>query len=105
MSVSHSQDIRKEVNRYMMVFASLAFLTVVTVLISRLHFGLAGNITIALIIATFKATLVAGYFMHLISEKKFIYTILVVTGFFLLALIALLLSGHYDPLMGTKLVS
>lgn len=105
MDAAHHHDIKKEVNTYMFVFGSLAFLTVVTVLVSRLHLGLAGNITVALIIATFKASLVACFFMHLISEKKLIYSILILTGLFLFALIVLLLGGYHDPLLGTKIVS
>ena len=98
------QDITKEVNNYLFVFGCLAFLTVVTVLVSRLHLGLAGNITVALIIATFKASLVACYFMHLISERKLIYSILILTAIFLIGLIVLLLGGYHDPIMGTKIV-
>ena len=102
---SHPEDIKKEVNTYLFIFGCLAFLTIVTVLVSRLHLGLAGNITVALIIAAFKASLVACYFMHLISERKLIYSILILTAIFLIALIVLLLGGHHDPIMGTKIVA
>ena len=102
---AHPHDIKKEVNAYLFVFGCLAFLTVVTVLVSRLHLGLAGNITVALIIATFKASLVACYFMHLISERKLIYSILILTAIFLLALIFLFLGDLHDPIIGTKIVA
>ena len=106
MSVSHAaHDIKKEVKVYLIVFGSLAFLTIVTVLVSRLHFGLAGNITIALIIAVVKASLVACYFMHLISERKLIYGILVMTAIFLICMVILFLGGYHDPIMGTKIVA
>lgn len=94
----------KEVNTYLFVFACLAFLTVVTVLVSRLHLGLAGNITVALIIATFKASLVACFFMHLVSEKKLIYGVLILAAIFLIGLIALLLGGHHDVIIGSQIV-
>ena len=101
----HAHDIKKEVNTYLFVFGSLAFLTIVTVLVSRLHLGLAGNITVALIIATFKASLVACYFMHLVSEQKLIYLVLILAAVSLVGLIILLMSGYYDPILGTKIVS
>ena len=102
---AHTHDVKKEVRIYMIIFASLAFLTIVTVLVSRFHLGLAGNITVALVIATFKASLVACYFMHLISEKKLIYSILIATVIALVGLLVLLLGGYYDPIMGTRIVS
>ena len=50
---------------------------------------MAVNVAVALFIATVKAFLVAGYFMHLISEKKMIYGILVATVFFFAGLMFL----------------
>jgi cytochrome c oxidase subunit IV len=44
---------------------------------------------VALIVATIKGSLVACYFMHLISEKKLIYAVLGLTIFFFIALMAL----------------
>jgi len=46
-------------------------------------------VTVALIVAIIKGSLVACYFMHLISEKKLIYAVLAVTAFFFAALMAL----------------
>ena len=45
----------------------------------------------ALVIACGKAFLVAGYFMHLISERKMIYGILAFTVFFFVGLMGLTL--------------
>ena len=36
--------------------------------------------TVALLVATIKGSLVACYFMHLISEKKLIYAVLALTA-------------------------
>jgi caa(3)-type oxidase subunit IV len=44
-------------------------------------------IIVALIIASIKGSLVASYFMHLISEKKLIFAALGLTVIFFLALI------------------
>jgi cytochrome c oxidase subunit 4 len=73
------EEIQKHVRTYIAVFAALALLTVVTVGVSYLHLTPAVAVTVALIIATIKASLVAAYFMHLISEKKLILWILVIT--------------------------
>ena len=63
-------DISKHVKAYIGVFLALAVLTVVTVAISTVHFSGSGNIVVALIIAAFKASLVAAIFMHLKWEKS-----------------------------------
>jgi len=62
-------DISKHVKAYIGVFVALAILTIVTVLASRIHFSGSGNIVVALVIAAFKASLVAAIFMHLKWEK------------------------------------
>ncbi len=104
MSATHTHDVQKEVKIYLTVFVALGILTVITVAISKLHFGLVGNITVALIIATIKASLVACYFMHLISEKQLIYAILGMTGFFFICMIVLFIAGLHDPIMGTEMI-
>jgi len=78
------------VRRYLYVFYALIFGTVITVLASYIPFGNREiNIAVALFIAAAKASLVAGFFMHLISERKMIYGILAFTVFFFLGLIFL----------------
>jgi cytochrome c oxidase subunit 4 len=74
-----AEDIQKHVRTYIAVFVALAGLTVVTVGVSYLHLTTAIAVTVALLIATVKASLVGAYFMHLISEKKLIFSILVIT--------------------------
>jgi len=85
----HAADIDKHVRIYITVFVALLVLTVVTVAISRFHLPVHQAVTIALIVATIKGSLVACYFMHLISEKKLIYAVLALTAFFFVALLAL----------------
>ena len=79
------EDINKHVKVYITVFGALMVLTVVTVAISYLHLNMPYAITVALIIAAIKASLVASYFMHLISEKKIIYSVLILTGIFFIS--------------------
>jgi cytochrome c oxidase subunit 4 len=58
--------------------------------------GHAFNIALALLIASVKAFLVAGFFMHLLSEKKTIYAILICTVVFFAGLMTLTVMAHYD---------
>jgi cytochrome c oxidase subunit 4 len=85
----HAADIDKHVRTYIIVFMALMALTLVTVAISYLHLSVPKAVTVALLVATVKGSLVACYFMHLISEKKLIYAVLVLTALFFAALLAL----------------
>ena len=82
-------DIDRHVRVYITVFVALMALTLVTVAISYLHLPLPIAVTVALLVATVKGSLVACYFMHLISEKKLIYAVLALTVVFFIALLAL----------------
>jgi cytochrome c oxidase subunit IV len=55
---------------YVNVLLALSVLTAVTVAISHVHFGRAGNIAVGLAIATVKASLVVLFFMHLKYEQR-----------------------------------
>ena len=89
MSDHTAADIDKHVRVYITVFVTLMVLTIVTVAISRYHLPVHIAVTIALLVATIKGSLVACYFMHLISEKKLIYAVLGLTAVFFIALLAL----------------
>jgi cytochrome c oxidase subunit IV len=92
----HAADIDRHVRIYITVFVALMVLTVVTVAVSYLHLPVPMAIGVALLVATVKGTLVACYFMHLISEKKLIYAVLVLTAVFFLVLLALPAVTHQD---------
>ncbi len=83
---SEAARVRQHLRVYVMVFVALAVLTVVTVAISYLHLPTALAISVAMVVATVKASLVAGYFMHLISEEKVILYLLVLCAAFLVFL-------------------
>ena len=95
MSGHTVEDIKKETRVYILVFVALAALTVVTVAVSYLHLSFGAAVVVALFIASIKGTLVAGYFMHLISERKLVYAVLLLTLIFFLALIFLPLGGYF----------
>ena len=86
---TYIEDISKHVKVYITVFIALMVLTIVTVAISYLHLPVAMAVTVALIVATIKGALVACYFMHLVSEKKLILAVLILTVVFFVALLAL----------------
>jgi cytochrome c oxidase subunit 4 len=90
----HAVDIDKHVRVYITVFVALMVLTIVTVAVSYLHLSVPVAVTVALLVATVKGSLVACYFMHLISEKKLIYAVLVLTVVFFAALLALPVVTH-----------
>lgn len=98
MSDDHSPEaIRKHVRTYLFVFGALILGTILTVWAAQMHFGSeALNIAIGLAIATVKATLVAGYFMHLFSEKTAIYAMLAFTVFFATGMMVLTLWASRD---------
>lgn len=90
-------DIDRQVKIYILVFVTLMVLTMVTVAVSRLHLPVAGAVAVALAVASVKGGLVAGYFMHLVSEKKFIYWVLGVTVAFFLFVLLIPLWAHFEP--------
>ncbi len=86
MSTATAEDIRKHVRVYILVFAALAVLTIVTVAVSYLDLPTGPAVLVALIIASIKASMVALYFMHLVSEKTVIYGVLILMAMFFVAL-------------------
>jgi len=98
MEQATTDAIKKHVRTYIIVFVSLMALTIVTVAISYLHLNVASAVIVAMFIATVKGSLVASYFMHLISEKKLIYFTLLLTLVFFIALMTLPLLGQHDTI-------
>ena len=76
MDDAHDRHVRAA----LLVFGSLLVLTGFTVTAYFLHLPTRLAITLALLIAVVKGSLVAGWFMHLISEKRIIYWVLALTA-------------------------
>jgi len=96
VTTDHAAEIDKYVRIYITVFVALMVLTIVTVAVSRFHLPLPVAVSVALLVATIKGSLVACYFMHLISEKRLIIAILALTVFFFIALVALPVITVHD---------
>jgi caa(3)-type oxidase subunit IV len=77
---SEAEAVRKNIPKYLMVGAALLVFTGITVGVNLIHMAsVALAITVALIIATCKGTMVAAIFMHLNHERKWIYGALLLT--------------------------
>ena len=96
MSDTHTHDVRKHLRVYVLVFVALAILTAVTVTVASADSSVSIAIAVALLIASVKASLVAGYFMHLVTEKRLIYWLLILTGVFFVTLMFLPLAAYLD---------
>lgn len=79
------------IKNYRNVFIYLLIATFITVLASYIDFdvkdSIAGGVFVGLVIASIKGYLVAANFMHLNSEKKMIYLVLIITIIFLIPLL------------------
>ena len=96
MGEHDTASIQDHIRVYLTVFGALAVLTVTTVLASYLDISTSEAIFFALVIASVKGSLVAGYFMHLISEKATITWVLMLTAIFFFVLMFLPLMSAID---------
>ena len=83
---SDPAQMKQNIRKYVMIGAALYVFTVITVAINQVHLAVPFAVTVALIVATIKGSMVASVFMHLSHEKKWIYgsLILTVIGFIIL---------------------
>src|SRR4051795_13371673 len=94
---SDHESIRKSMRTYLMVGAALFVFTGITVAVNQVHLAVPAAITVALIIATMKGSMVASIFMHLSHERRWIYGALILTvlGFLVLMLVpSLTMNDH-----------
>ena len=103
---SDVESVRKTVRTYFMVGAALFVFTAITVAVNQVHLAIPLAITVALIIATMKGSMVASVFMHLSHEKRWIYGALVLTvlGFIILMTVPSFTNmdsiGRSEPAVG-----
>jgi cytochrome c oxidase subunit 4 len=94
----HAVDIDKHVKIYITVFVALMALTIITVAISRVHLPVPIAVSVALLVAIVKGSLVACYFMHLISERKLILILMLATVFFFFGVLLGPTLTTHDPI-------
>ena len=80
-------DVQKNIRKYVMIGVALLVFTAITVAANRFHFIVPLAITVALIIAATKGSMVAAVFMHLSDERRWIYGALILTVVFFVVLI------------------
>jgi caa(3)-type oxidase subunit IV len=95
---SDPEAIRKSIRSYGVVGGLLLVGTAITVAANQVHLAVPAAITVALIIATLKGSMVAAIFMHLSHEKKWIYGALLLTVVFFVVLMFLPLATVSDTI-------
>lgn len=84
------------------VFGGVVIATSLMIYTSFLpHYGWPVKVSIILMIAAVNASLVAGFLMHLLSEKRLVYTVLAFTVFFFIGLMGLTVWAMGDFPLGT----
>ena len=96
--------IKKSIRTYLMVGAALFAGTGITVAANQVHLAIPLAITVALIIATIKGSMVAAVFMHLSHEKRWVYGALLLTVAFFIVLMFVPLLFIMDNI-GTPLAA
>jgi cytochrome c oxidase subunit IV len=86
------------VKKYLMIGVALLVFTVITVAVNQVHLAIPLAITVALIIAATKGSMVASVFMHLSDEKPWIYGALLLTVVFFVVLLGLPLLTVSDTI-------
>jgi caa(3)-type oxidase subunit IV len=88
--MAHSADeVRSSVKKYFTIGATLFLFTIITVAANQVHLAIPLAITVALIIAIIKGSMVASVFMHLSNEKRWIYGALLLTVVFFVVLMCI----------------
>jgi caa(3)-type oxidase subunit IV len=95
---SDPEAVKKSVRTYLMIGAALFAGTIITVAVNQVHLAIPFAITVALIIATIKGSMVGSVFMHLSQEKKWIYGALLLTVFFFIVLMSVPLFTVSDSI-------
>jgi hypothetical protein len=103
MSESHAVDYKSYLQRCIYIVIGVLCAVSLMIYISYLpsHYTWAVKVALILAVACINAFLVAGFLMHLLSEKKLIYTLLGFTVFFFAGLLALTLYAMQDFPAGT----
>lgn len=99
----HPVDFNKYVRTCVFVFIAVLCATSLMIWISYLpHYSWTMKVSLILAVAACNAFVVAGFLMHLISEKKMVYTVLGFTVIFVIGLFALTLYAMKDFPVGTQ---
>jgi len=102
MSEAQPLSLKSSIRLCGVVLFAVACTTAVMITISfNSHLGWPGKVTLILAVAIINAFLVASYLMHLLSEKKMVFTVLFFTVCFFAGLLGLTLWAMQDFPVGT----
>ena len=102
-SAEHPVDFKSYLRRCAYVLIAVVCTTSLMIYASFLpNFGWPAKVAMILAIACVNAAVVAGFLMHLLSEKKMIYTVLSFTAFFVAGLFVLTIYAMNDFPTGTQ---
>lgn len=103
MSESHAVDFKSYCRRCLYVFIAVVCTTSLMIFASFLpNYGWTAKVLIILVVACVNAGIVTGFLMHLVSEKKMIYTVLSVTVIFFVGLMGLTIWAMHDLPLGSS---
>ena len=105
MSESHPVEFKGYLRRCLYVFIAVVCTTSLMIGVSFLdpkQYTWAAKVAMILAIACVNAFVVAGFLMHLLSEKKMIYTLLGFTVFFFAGLMSLTIWAMHDMPIGSS---
>ena len=101
MSESHPVDFKSYYRRCIYVFIAVLCTSSLMIMASFLpNYGWTAKVAAIIAIACVNAFVVAGFLMHLLSEKKMIYTLLGFTVFFFAGLMGLTIWAMHDTPLG-----
>ena len=98
---SDAESIKQSIRSYLKIGAALYVFTGITVAVNQIHLAVPFAVTLALIIAATKGSMVAAVFMHLSHEKKWVYGALILTVIFFAVLMSVPMFTTMDHI-GTK---
>jgi caa(3)-type oxidase subunit IV len=88
-------DVRRHVRQHVIIAVGIALGTLLTIVTSQVNFGSSAlNIGLTIAVACTQAFFVAGFFMHLLSEKKLIYAFLIFTAVFFAVMMIITTVAH-----------
>jgi heme/copper-type cytochrome/quinol oxidase subunit 4 len=96
MTPHETARFKGQIRTHLRVFASLLVGTMVAVGIAVSPLSMTPKLAAVLAIALVQAVLVAGVMMHLVSEKRPVFTVLAFTGIFFAGLVGLTLWAMHD---------
>lgn len=105
MSSVNEQEVRQEVQKYLIVFAGLLAFTIITVAAVYLHLTVPQILLLGGMILLCKGSLVAASFLKLIPQRRLVHWLLLMTAFFLIGILLLPILENVYAVHGTLNVS